>query len=153
MVPFALAAAAPNERSYTTSLNHDFWRPPLGDVCAAVFHLLQIPPARPSAASIARAVAVAPRRAPYKFNGPTYNKQSAHFVSVRYGPVCASRRRSKPTELHREFKQRVLASFNGRCMCCGVPLATNPIRAPTHSINRTRRRTSTHTHTIHGQRA
>ena len=69
MVPFALAAAAPNQQSYNASLKREFWRPSVGDVCATVVHLLRIPPARPSPASIARAVALALTRAPYKTNG------------------------------------------------------------------------------------
>ena len=68
MAPFALAAAAPNQQSYTASLNREFWRPPMDDVGAAVFHLLQIPPAPPPAA-IARAVALALPHAPHTANG------------------------------------------------------------------------------------
>ena len=69
MVPFALAAAAPNQQRYTSSFISELWRPSMGNVCAAAFHLLRIPPARPTPAAIARAVALALIRAPCKTNG------------------------------------------------------------------------------------
>ena len=62
MAPFALAAAAPNQQSYTASLNREFWRPPMDDVGAAVFHLLQIPPAPPPSSNRTRRRTSTPTR-------------------------------------------------------------------------------------------
>ena len=70
MTPFALAAAATNQQRYTASLGREFWRPPMVDVCAAAPHLLRIPPARPSPAPVARAIALALIRGPCTANEP-----------------------------------------------------------------------------------